>query len=226
MSPNSVKDFFEEIVDDSPGETITFSLMDTAYTLINENRPWEFLKKLDTSITHTTSDTWQTEKTLPTDFSRSYRAYGGDSDNEYDEVPFEEILSFKGRSNKYAIDHANSKLRFMGPAGSALTLYLWYLYNPTSLIGLSEAQKSAVTTIVWPARFCLILAYKMAEIQFGGVDADDINRQMAPKDREAYTELKRSMVQWDNARKLKKMGGTSSPNRRTVRSNQPDIIYF
>jgi hypothetical protein len=206
MAPEDVLELFEQITGEAPEDELAYALMDQAYTRRNEMRNWRMLLKLDTSITHTASDTFETEKDLPEDFARPYKAFGGSQDNEYEGVPFEEILMWKGSSNRYTLDMVNNKLRFLGPAGSALTLYFYYLYAPTSLMDLSDAQKSAVTTIVWPKRFVPLLAYDMAELFFGGVDADEITRQMSPMHRAAATRLEKAMVQWDNAIHLKLLG--------------------
>ena len=135
MSPDDIIDMFELLVDDGPDADGVQVLMDSAYTLRNESRIWQMLMKLDSSITHSPSDLWTTEKALPTDFGSVYKGYGGDGQNPYEGVPFEQILNYKGSSNRYTVDTARSKLRFMGGSGSALTFYMFYQYVPTSLIG-------------------------------------------------------------------------------------------
>lgn len=225
MTPTEILDFFKTLVDDAPDEESSFILMDTAYTKRNDARFWSFLLKLNTSITHGVSDTWLTTKTLPADFSEPYKVFGGASDNEYDPVPFENVLTYISAFNKYTIDYANLQMRFTGGASSALTVYLWYKYFPTSLIGLTTAQKVSETTIVWPKRFCPILAYDMAEMYFGGIEADEITRQMTPFQRQAHKELTRAMIQWD-ARRRMKMFGDSAIQQRTGHSERPDVLNW
>lgn len=174
-------------------------------------RTWAMLMKLDTSITHSPGNTWATEKTLPTDFSSAYKLFGGDSDNEYLPVPFTGILKYKSSANRYTIDLANLKMRLTGSPSSALTMYLWYQYAPTSLFGLSDAAKALTTTIVWPARFRPLLAYDMAALFFGGLDADEITNQMAPEDKAAAAALEKAMIAWDNRNMAKMMDNSSSP---------------
>lgn len=225
MSPNEIIAFFETMVDDSPDAAAMEVLMDTAYTQVNEERPWAFLMKLDTSIVHSPGNTWQSTKTLPLDFGRPYKLYGGASDNEYLPIPYDRILQYKDSSNRYALDMVNLQARFTGSPSSALTMYMWYLYNPTSLIGLSDVQKAATTTIVWPKRFCPILAFKMAEILLGGIDADNVTRQMTPSQRLAYKELKRAMIQWDNKLRLTMMGNAAGGERQSV-GDQSDVVTW
>lgn len=223
MTPDEVTELFRTMVDDSPDEDEIDVLMDVAYTKRNDARFWTFLLKLDNSITHTTSDSWQTEKTLPTDFDEPYKVFGGAADNEYDPIPFEEILRHISAQNKYSIDYLNSKMRFTGPAGSAKTVYLWYKLLPTSLIGLSEAQKALASTIVWPKKFCPIIAFDMASMHMGGIDADDVTRQQVPFLNVAHRELYMSMISWDTRRRMKMMQNSSS-QRRSERSEQPDVV--
>ena len=225
LTPNDIKGFFEGIIDDSPDVDITFGIMDAAYTNRNEMRNWAFLLKLDTSLAHSPGDTYATQKSLPTDFGRAYKVFGGAADNEYEGVPFEDLLRWMNSPNKYTLDLGNNKIRFTGSVSSAITMYLWYLYAPTSLSGLTDAQKDLTTTIVWPTRFRRLLAYDMAELYFAGVDTDDVTRQMSPAHRAAAKMLANSMIKWDNANRMKMLAGSSSP-RRQDRTSAPDVVSW
>lgn len=224
MTPDEILQFFFSLVDDGPDEEMAYVLMDSAYTKRNEKRNWRMLLKLDTSITHNPSDTSATEKSLPTDFGRPYRLYGGNADNEYQPILFEEMLRYTGGANMYALDMANRKMRLLGAPSQALTMYLYYLYAPTSLIGLSTADKASTSIIVWPKRFQALIAYDMAEIFFGGVDADEITRQMAPQHRAQQKALEAAMIAWDNSITHRMMGGSSSPRRQGGDVDRPDTV--
>lgn len=223
MPPEDVAALFVSIIDDDPDTDLVYSLMDQAYTRRNEMRNWRMLLKLDTSITHSPGNTYATVKTLPTDFSRPYRVFGGAQDNEYQPVPFEEILMFMNAQSRYTIDVASNAMRLMGAPSAALTIYLWYLYAPTSLTGLTDAQKAATTTIVWPARFASLLAYDMAELFFGGIDADDTTRQMSPMHKVAAKRLEDAMIQWDASIQSRLRDRSSSP-RQSGSGDRADVI--
>jgi hypothetical protein len=226
MTPATVKDFYETIIDDEPDEDETYGLMDTAYTEVNEERAWAMLLKLDTSITHSPGDTWLTTKTLPSDFGRPYKLFGGNANNEYDPVLFENILHSINGSRKYALDLVNMQMRLIGSPASALTMYMWYLYVPTSLFDLTDLQKTATDTIKWPARFHRILAYKMAELRFGGIDADETSRKMSQPQLAEFVRLKKAMISWDNATRLRMMGTSSSSQSRGDASSQSDVVSW
>lgn len=215
--------FFETIVSDSPDSTAEAVLAETAYAKRNDARMWSFLLKLDSSITHPSSDAWNTAKTLPTDFDDVVKLFVGASDNEYEPIPYESILSYQGASNRFAIDYAVPALHFPS-GGDGSTVYLWYKYLPTSLIGLTDAQKALATTIVWPKRFVPIIAYDMAQLYVGGIDADDIGRQQAPFYNAAHKELFNAMIAWDTRRRMKMFDNNSSPLRGRGGATASDVV--
>lgn len=225
MNYDDVITFFQTLVDDEPDAEALEVLADVAYTKRNESRIWAMLMKLDTSITHSPGNTWATEKTLPSDFGSMYKLYGGASDNEYLPVPFDRILQYKDSPNFYTIDLGNSKMRLTGSPSSALTMYMWYQYVPTSLIGLTANQKAAEATIVWPTRFRPILAYDMAYMYFGGIDADDVTRAQAVYQRAEFKALEKAMIQW-NSRNLLRLMDNAASGQRVMRGDAPDVVSW
>ena len=224
MSPNDILEFFYTLVDDEPDTASAMILMDAAYTKRNDARFWTFLMALDTSMTHGVSDTWQTNHALPSDFEEPYRVYGSaGGGSEYDPVPHEGILNYIGAARRYSIDYGNSQLRVTGP-GSGNTLYMWYKKHATSLIGLSDALKASASTIIWPKRFCPILAFDMAQIQMGGIDSDDIARAQVPFHNQAHKELYNAMISWDTRRRMKTLGNSSAPQSTGSGLTPADVV--
>lgn len=222
MKPSEIKQLFEDIIDDSFDETSTYLLMQSAYTKRNESRPWRFLLKLDTSLTAQSSDTWETQKSLPTDFGRDHKLFvGSGTGDEYLPIPFERIIQYKSTSRRYAIDMLNLKLRLMGSVSASKTINLFYFYVPTTIDATVNDNASVV---VWPARFQPLLAYDMAALYFAGIDADDVTRQMSPAQRIAAKELSDAMIQWDNNLMLRAMDHSAAPQTRSVDS--PDAINW
>lgn len=224
MSPDDVLALFQTFVDDEPDETESQVLMDVAYTKRNDEREWTFLMKLYSTIQNLSSDTWQTQKTLPDDFSAPIKMMvGAGSDNEFDPVPYEEILMWKGSANKYSIDYQGNNLRFTGP-GNGDIAYFWYKYVPDSLIGLSDDASALATTIVWPQRFCALLAMDMAAMHMGGFDADDTTRQQVPYISSGHRALYNAMIAWDNRRRMAMRLHSASPRRVSDSRSRPDVV--
>ena len=196
--------------------------MQAAYTKRNELRPWRFLLKLDTSLTAQSSDTWETQKSLPSDFGRDKKLnVGNGAGSEYLPIPFERMIEYKSTSRRYAIDMLNLKLRLMGSVSSAQTINLFYFYFPTTL---DTTQAESASVIVWPTRFQALLAYDMAALYFAGIDADDVTHRMSPAQRLAAKELADAMIQWDNSLMLRAMDHSSAPQTRSTDS--PDVINW
>ena len=227
MSYDDLITFFESLVDDAPDSATEAVLADVAYTKRNDSRFWTFLLKLDSSITQGATNTWLTEHSLPsTDgsaFEEAYRVFGGaGGQNEYFPVPFEDVLNSISAQNRYTIDYLNNKIRFTG--GAAQTIYLWYKYRPLSLIGLTTAQKALATTIVWPKRFVPIIAFDMAQMYLGGIDADDIARAQATFHNAAHRELYNAMISWDTKRRMKMFSNSASPLRTGNELTPADVV--
>jgi len=223
MSPDDITTFYQGLVDDEPDRNISDVLMDVAYTKRNAARFWSFLLALDTSITQGSGDTWQTTHNLPANFDEPYRVFGGaGGQNEYQQVPYDDILNWISSPMRYAIDYVNSQMRFTG--GAAQTIYMWYKKLPTSLIGLTEAQKAATTTVLWPKQFCPILAFDMAQIQMGGIDADDIARPQAQFMNAAHRELYNSMIAWDTKRHMKARDNSAAPLHGSNMLSPADVV--
>lgn len=220
MTPAEVKQLFEDIIDDSFDETSTYLLMQAAYTKRNESRPWRFLLKLDTSLSAISSDTWETQKSLPTDFGRDHKLFVGSGiSDEYLPIPFERMIQYKSTARRYTIDMLNLKLRLMGTVSASKTIYLFYFYVPTTI---DVSVKDSATVIVWPGRFHPLLAFDMAALYFAGIDADDTTRQMSPAHRLAAKELSDAMTAWDNKLWLRAMDHSSAPQTRS--NDLPDVV--
>lgn len=192
----------EETID----PTLLDVLVDNAKAVLEEERPWVVLRKLDTSKTVTTSSTWQTAIDLSTisDFSRFYgdvpiRLFDGSNRIEYYRlIPFDRQLEYKDVSNTACYDENSQTLYLNGNVAFNGTLYIHYLMTSGALDLTSE---SAIWT-TFPSRFLPILGYYAAGIYKGAIDYDSINRQMLPENRAAFMALKSAMEDWDNEKQL------------------------
>lgn len=186
--------------------TLLDVLVDNARAILEEERPWMVLRKVDTSKTVTTANTWQTAIDLSTitDFSRFYsddpiRLYDGDKRVEYYRlVPFDRQLEYKDVSHTACYDENSKTLYLNGTVPFSGTLYISYLASSTA-VDLTSA--SAVWTL-FPSRFLPILGYYAIGIYKGAIDYDQINRAMLPENREAFRALKSAMLSWDEEKQL------------------------
>lgn len=186
MTGTELKTLSESILD---GLTIDddfyFQLLNIAKTKLEEQRMWQYLKKLNSSNTASSSLV-----TLPTDMAEEYKIMVG-TGSEYAPVPFEEQHIYAQASGRYYIDWANLQLKLLGSNIPSQTLYIFYKRFTPDL--------AAGTSPVFPERFHPLLAYYVAAYYQAGVDSDDVFARMAPENRLAALELERAMKQWDSS---------------------------
>jgi hypothetical protein len=199
-------ELFQLTTDILDGEKINedffYQLLNIAKTRLEEGRAWQYLKKLDSSNTATTSAI-----SLPTDFARDYKLMVG-TDNEYIPVPFEDHHAYQDVGNRYYIDHANGYLYLTGTP-KADTVYFYYLrYTP---------DVEAGTSPVFPARFHPILAFYVAGYYQNGVDSDDLFARMSPENKTQAVLLENAMKTWDMNLQLK-----AQNNRVGVANSEPE----
>lgn len=189
--------------------TLLDVLVDNAKATLEEERPWMVLRKVNTSKTVTTANTWQTAIDLSTitDFSRFYsddpiRLYDGDNRVEYYRlVPFDRRLEYKDVSHTACYDENSKTLYLNGVVPFSGTLYISYLSTSTAI----DLTSGSAVWSVFPSRFLPILGYYAIGIYKGAVDYDQINRAMLPENREAFRALKNAMENWDNEKQMASM---------------------
>ncbi len=182
-------------------------LVDNARAIIEEERPWEVLRKVDTSKAITTASTWQTAIDLSTitDLSRFYSdtpiiLFDGNNRTEYYVLkPFDRQLEYKDVSNTACYDENSKKLYLNGKVAYSGTLYISYMSSSVS--GIDLTSESAVWT-EFPPRFLAVLGYYAIGIFKGAVDYDSINKLMLPENRATLNALKEAMYEWDNEKQL------------------------
>lgn len=200
-------------------ETLLTVLVNTAKTVIEEERPWLVLMKVNTSKSASSSNSWQTSIDLSTitDFSKFYndtpvRLFDGSNRTEYyDLKPFDRRLEYKDISNTCVYDEANKLLYLNGVTPFSGTLYIYYQATTTD-IDLTS------TSTVWssfPTRFTPILGYYAMGIHGGAVDYDSITARQAPENIAVMRVLKESMEKWDNDKQLA-----------TLETNDPTTISY
>lgn len=205
-TPQDVKDFFEELIDDTIGETFFYQLLNKANDALIAERDWEAFKAIDTSKSTAVGDTYLSTKALPVDFYTPRRKiYVGTL--EHLPIPFEKRIVYKDTPRLYYIDHANNVFGICGTQSMAQVISFPYNPIPTEI---TSADSASTTIIKWPTLFRTVLAFKMAELIEAGVDADSISVRMSAQQRGEYRELKRQIEDWDARLKLHAMDYSAS----------------
>ena len=186
MSTGSeIKSFAEAVLDNNVdwSDDFFYQLLNIAKTKLEAKRLWQFLKKLNSSNTASSSAI-----TLPSDFAEEYKLLVG-TDTEYFPVPFEEQHIHRNSSNRFYIDIANSNLYLLGASIPSRTVYIYYKRFTDDI--------TSSTSPVFPARFHFLLGFYVASVWQGNIDSDDIFARMSPQNRMAAMELENAMEQWD-----------------------------
>lgn len=187
---SDIIDLFETLVDDTGVDSVTqLTLLNQADAQIRRVRPWEILKALDSSKTRVAGETFANTKALPDDFDRPNKIFVGDNQlPPLMRVRLEEQQMYKNTAGVYMLDYKNKTLAITGPTQAGV-IYNHYLYKPP--------QISLTVTPVFPDDFWPVYAYRMADIQMGGIDFDFIASQSSNKWASEFRTLWDAMVSWD-----------------------------
>ena len=188
---SEILEFFAQLVDEDVSEEEALRLANSSKDVIEGERPWEFLKKLDNSKSVNAGENYDTERDLPTDFLEPLKDgfYVGDDTTPYLMVPFESKYRFKDMSYRFCIDWPNSKFYILGSIGKTGVIYFWHIYQTPALTTDQDP--------VWPAKYRKLIAYEMAAIYLGGIESDEYNSRLLPTQRHEAQRLQDGMDLWD-----------------------------
>lgn len=206
MNGAELKTFTESIMDDNIDETFFYQVLNIVKTIREESRPWEYLKKLDSSISVTSGQTYTTSRALQDDFARPYRLYLVDSNKNQDElfgVPFEDQHLHNDTYGYFWIDVANDLMYLTGTQTKDTTLYHYYIKKTDEI--------TSSTSPVFPSRFHAILGFDVAAYLMGGVDADTMYEVMSDKNKLIAEQLSMAMEDWDDQLKMKAINHSLQP---------------
>ncbi len=187
-------EFYETLIDDSPDTVSEYVLLNQADAQLRILRPWEILKKLDVTQTRVGGESYLTAKTLPSDFHRPNKLVIGTGQPALKRIRFEEQHVYKTAPGLYFIDFANGQYYITDGTWPG-TIYNYYFFNPGKLT--ADGANSTRITPIWPSDYWPMLAYKMAEIQMGGIDFDQIAAGSLPTWVRTYKDLLDGMTNWD-----------------------------
>jgi hypothetical protein len=196
---------FEKIVDDALDQTLEVQLLNAAKDMLENERDWQYLKKLDTSQVFNSGDTFLTTHPLPSDFVRpsSYGIFIGLNQTTqvdmipYQLIPYEQAIRWQAITHRYYIDMNNLVYGIMGSANPGGTIYFYYQKFTPPLAPATGSQPSGtVNTPSMPKRFIPLLVYYMG-MQYFAVDQGDKNRAWDDRWQKYFSDLHDAMVLWD-----------------------------
>lgn len=183
-------------------ETVFYQFLNMAKNTRELSRDWMKLRVVDHSITFSSSDAYDSTKTLPDRFLKqySYRDQMGalkgpfivtadGSKVELQPIKLEEAYDFRNLEGYYYIDYAAGKI---GRTGStAGTLYLPYIR------GTEDIASGTSWTMPPTDTFGILLAFDVAILQKGGIDWDTVNANQVPYNRQTIRDLESRLALWD-----------------------------
>ena len=176
---------------------IFYSLLATVQSKVESKRPWVILRKTDSSQSASVGDTFQTSKTIPSDFffwqseDPVVLVDPASPSNSitYYEVPLAKQFDYQYQAYRFFCDYSASKLYLGGTVERSYKIYQNYIYQP---------DKIAVgTSWIFPAKFHELLAFGVAALYKLGVDFDDINKLSGDDNGKTFLLGLNSMEQWD-----------------------------
>ena len=169
-----------------PNNTLFYQLINMFARIIEGMRPWIKLRKVDSSVTITSSNTIDTAKDLPSDFRKPYNSRwpngakgslflksSGGSYVYLELKPLTQRELYRSMNGYWFFDTRLLKFYVSGTFTETYTVYLSYIHNPTAIaagtewgLGGDQEQDS-------------ILSMLVAEAIKSGIDYDEINARQA-----------------------------------------------
>jgi hypothetical protein len=202
----------------SMDDTLLKQFVNIGRTILEGERPWMVLRRTDTSLSASTSDTWETPKSIGgiTEFSRFYgefpvRLFDGENRIEYyRQIPWERRLDYRDIGNTFVYDAATKTIYLNGIIPFPGTLHINYIDDSGEIDTTSTSE-------VWtrfPSRFAPLLGFYAVGVYKGAVDYDSINREMLPVNQAAMNALREAMITWDTELQLS-----------SIEFNDPNQLY-
>lgn len=177
-------------------QTYALQLFNLARIQYEAKRPWQVLKKLNTSVVLNSSMDYTTPLPIPSDIQR-YLSEGAiqlfiapNNIQVLTETPVEFILNFKNDNNKFAPDYGNGVFYVMGKITQNWTVYQWYIMNTPDITLATSWER-------FPARFHAILVFNAAARWRLGTDYDDVNARNADDNEQMAEGIYSAMSDWD-----------------------------
>ena len=193
MIGSELKTFVEEGLEaGSINDTIFYQMLNSAKTMLEEERNWKILEKENTSQSASVGDTFLTTKTLPSDFANAIELFTADGNNNpiwYSPIPFRLRYKYKDASRRYWIDLVNSTFGLTGKIASSQTIHLVYRHTSSEI--------TSTGSWIFPSRFHALLGFMVAQIQKGGADYDATTARQIIQNRADAMVLYSALLLWN-----------------------------
>lgn len=179
-------------------ETLFETFLDVAQMYWENQRPWMYLRTVDSSNSVPVSNSFTTAYSLPSNFRRWYSRSAitlVDSNNNpvaaLREVPMQDKFFEKNNISKFYCDYANGNFYVLGAPSVATTAHLYYIKKGTLV--------SAASTNSWlfPSEYHKILGLSVAVYYKLGVDYDLVNNAQADANASLARQIFDMMSEWD-----------------------------
>ncbi len=184
MTGQSLKEFVEELVDDSLTDEAFLALVNNAKVKLEDEggRDWQILQLFETQSASNAA------KTLPTGYIRTKQMYV--NNQPYTQIPFSQKPLFANSALRWYLDIRNGLYYLLGTniTGTINHCYL----KVTDDITLADEIAT------WPSRFHRVFGFEAAKL-FYAIDQQDRVRSWDDKWNVEYQLLKNAMIDWDAA---------------------------
>lgn len=202
MTPQQIRQFFENLIDDELDITFTYQLLTNAKNKVESKYKPLILQTVDTSKTASVGDTYLSMKALPTDIRQMIKLVVGTM--PYFPVPFKDRIRYRDATRRYYIDWKNRQFALTGSIAGSQTISQHYLIKTDDL---TQANETTEGVVLWPDEYQLLIAYEAAVLKSGGIDADTTSQGNAPVLNGEHQELLDGFIEWDADLKLQSMNG-------------------
>lgn len=198
-------------------ESMALSMINVIKDTIEDKRPWQVLKKLDTTVTVTGASTYTTPLDQPEDFRRylnegTIQLFDGNNNIQYyDEFPYEQLLNYKDASNWFCADYGSYQFYLTGVVPGTFSVWQWYIRVTPEITLTTEWER-------FPSRYHKILSYELALMWRLGTDWDDVNARNGQKNAIDADNIYKAMESWDENLALSQVRNIDYPQNKQGRN--------
>lgn len=201
MTKSELYTFVTGLLDGIEMDTTLFdTFLNIAQMYWEGRRPWMILREEDSSQTVSTSNTFTTAKSLPTNFRRFYARYPivlvdsqGNPQVYASQVGLQSKFTYRSDLGKFYCKYGNSQFFLTGSFSQSLTAYLYYIKKTTLVSADDDNQWD------FPSEYHPILGLSVATYYKLGVDYDIVNNAQADNNAALANGIFAQMSDWDDS---------------------------